>query len=85
LTVILATRNEEQKKLIAAIQSQNEAILNRKMNEDDEIDLLFKSLAMTVKKLPTKVINEIKLKTLALVAETEEKYSAQQTRNITAQ
>ncbi|XP_060855371.1 transcription factor Adf-1-like [Metopolophium dirhodum] len=76
LAVILATRNGEQKKLIAAIQSQNETILNRKMNEDDEIDLFFKSLAMTMKKLPTKGINEIKLKTLALVAETEEKYAA---------
>lgn len=85
LAVILATRNEEQKKLIAAIQSQNETILNRKMNEDDDIDLFFKSLAMTVKKLPTKGINEVKMKTLALVAEAEEKYAAQPTRNIIVQ
>lgn len=60
--------------LIAAIQSQNETILNRKMNEDNDIDLFFKSLAKTVKKLPTKGINEVKMKTLALVAEAEEKY-----------
>lgn len=85
LAVILATRNEEQKKLIAAIQSQNETILNRKMNEDDDIDLFFKSLAMTVKKLPTKGINEVKMKTLVLVAKAEEKYAAQPTRNISIQ
>ncbi|KAL4120164.1 hypothetical protein QTP88_012894 [Uroleucon formosanum] len=85
LAVILATRNEEQKKLIAAIQSQNETILNRKMNEDDDINLFFKSLAMTVKKLPTKGINEVKMKTLALVAEAEEKYAAQPTSNIISQ
>lgn len=85
LAVILATRSAEQKKLIEAIQSQNETILNKKMNEDDDIDLFFKSLAKTVKKLPIKGINEVKLKTLALVAETEEKYAAQQKRNVTAQ
>lgn len=91
LAVILGielTRNAEQKKLIEKIQAQNETILNRKITEDDDIDLFFKSLAKTVKKLPSKVINEVKLKTLALVSETEEKYAAlqyQATNNVTAQ
>lgn len=82
LAMILAKRNVEQKKLIEQIQAQNETILNSKTTEDDDIDLFFKSLAKTVKKLPKKGINEIKLKTLTLVSEIEEKYAAT-TSNVT--
>jgi len=37
-------------------------------------------LAITVKKLPNKGINEVKIKTLALVTEIQEKYSAPEQR-----
>lgn len=85
--MILAKRSVEQKKLIEQIQAQNETILNSKTTEDDDIDLFFKSLAKTVKKLPKKGINEVKLKTLTLVSEIEEEYAAfqQTTNNVTIQ
>jgi len=85
--MILGKRSLEQKKLIDQIQAQNETILNSKTIEDDDIDLFFKSLAKTVKKLPKKGINEVKLKTLTLVTEIEEKYAAfqQTTSNVTIQ
>jgi len=85
--MILGKRSLEQKKLIDQIQAQNETILNSKTTEDDDIDLFFKSLAKTVKKLPKKGINEVKLKTLTLVSEIEEKYAAfqQTTSNVTIQ
>lgn len=85
--MILAKRSVEQKKLIEQIQAQNETILNSKTTEDDDVDLFFKSLAKTVKKLPKKGINEIKLKTLTLVSEIEEKYATfqQATSNVTIQ
>lgn len=54
LAMILAKRSVEQKKLIEQIQAQNETILNSITTEDDDIDLFFKSLAKTVKKLPKK-------------------------------
>lgn len=85
--MILGKRSLEQKKLIDQIQAQNETILNSKTTEDDDIDLFFKSLSKTVKKLPKKGINEVKLKTLTLVSEIEEKYAAfqQTTSNVTIQ
>lgn len=85
--MILGKRSLEQKKLIDQIQAQNETILNSKTTEEDDIDLFFKSLAKTVKKLPKKGINEVKLKTLTLVSEIEEKFAAfqQTTSNVTIQ
>lgn len=85
--MILGKRSLEQKKLIDQIQAQNETILNSKTTEDDDIDLFFKSLAKTVKKLHKKGTNEVKLKTLTLVSEIEEKYAAfqQTTSNVTIQ
>lgn len=74
MTVILAKRTAERTKLIEKIQNQNEEILNAKKCED-EIDLFFKSLAITVKKLPRQGIIEAKLRALTLVSELEEKYS----------
>lgn len=55
--MILGKRSLEQKNLIDQIQAQNETILNSKTTKDDDIDLFFKSLAKTVKKLPKKGIN----------------------------
>lgn len=78
LAMVLAKRSAELMKLIERIQTQNETLLRGKKTEDDDIDLFFKSLAKTVKKLPGKGINEVKLKALVLVTETEEKYLALQ-------
>lgn len=74
MAVMLAKRMAERKQLLEKIQKQNEDILNAK-NSEDEVDLFFKSLAMTVKKLPPKGIIEAKLKALTMVSELEEKYS----------
>jgi hypothetical protein len=54
MTVILAKRTAERTKLIEKIQYQNEEILNAKKCED-EIDLFFKSLAITEKNYHDKV------------------------------
>ncbi|KAL4096404.1 hypothetical protein QTP88_021366 [Uroleucon formosanum] len=74
MAVMLAKRTAERKQLLEKIQKQNEDILNAK-NSEDGVDLFFKSLAMTVKKLPPKGIIEAKLKALTMVSELEEKYS----------
>lgn len=41
---------------------------------DDEIDLFFKSMAISVKKLPAKGKTEAKLQILTLVSQLEQKY-----------
>ncbi|XP_050438802.1 transcription factor Adf-1-like [Adelges cooleyi] len=75
LSVLLAKKTDERSKNIEKIKELNEHILNVG-KEDDEVDLFFKSLAKTVKKLPIKGINEVKLKSIVLVNEIEEKYAA---------
>ncbi|CAI6356079.1 unnamed protein product [Macrosiphum euphorbiae] len=47
--------------------------------EEDEIDIFFKSIAMTVKKMPQQAIKEAKLKTLTLITEIDDKYSTRPT------
>lgn len=59
--------------IIQSIQRQNEQLLNAKKNEEDDTNLFFKSLAVTVKKLPTKGINEAIIKTLMIVNELKKK------------
>jgi hypothetical protein len=58
--------------IINSIQTQNQAILNREA--DDEIDFFFKSMAISVKKLPAKGKTEAKLQILTLVSQLEQKY-----------
>jgi len=59
--------------IINNIQAQNEAIFSRE-SSTDEIDLFFKSIAISVKKLPPRGKTEAKLGILSLVAQLEDKY-----------
>jgi hypothetical protein len=66
-------RMNDRTAIINNIQAQNEAILGRE-SSTDEIDLFFKSIAISVKKLPPRGKTEAKLGILSLVAQLEEKY-----------
>lgn len=66
-------RVKERTAIINSIQAQNQAILNREA--DDEIDLFFKSMAISVKKLPARGKTEAKLQILSLVSKLEHQYS----------
>lgn len=66
-------RMNDRTAIINSIQAQNEAILGRE-SSTDEIDLFFKSIAISVKKLPSRGKNEAKLSILSLVTQLEEKY-----------
>lgn len=84
LNVLLAKRAKDRNTIIETIEKQNEKILNYHKTEEDDVDFFFKSLAVTVKKLPNKGINEVKIKSLALVTEIQEKYSAPEQPRITS-
>lgn len=75
LSVLVTKRAEERNRTIKRIEEQNQLILNAEKHKDDDIDLFFKSLALTVKKLPKAAIKEAKLKALIMVNELEDKYS----------
>ncbi|CAI6359123.1 unnamed protein product [Macrosiphum euphorbiae] len=59
--------------IINSLQAQNEAILGSE-SSTDEIDLFFRSIAISVKKLPPRGKTEAKLSILSLVAQLEDKY-----------
>jgi len=59
--------------IINSLQAQNEAILGRE-SSTDEIDLFFRSIAISVNKLPPRGKTEAKLSILSLVARLEDKY-----------
>lgn len=63
------------KRAIKLIEEQNKLILDAEKHKDDDIDLFFKSLALTVKKLLKAAIKEAKLKALIMVNELENKYN----------
>lgn len=65
-------RENDRIAIMNSIQTQNQSILDRE--SADEIDLFFKSIAMSVKKLPAKGKTEAKLKILSTVAQLEDKY-----------
>lgn len=67
-------RAEERNLLIMKIQELNEHLLKREDNFD-KIDMFFKTLAMTVKKLPSAGKIEAKAKMFALMTDLEQKYS----------
>lgn len=59
--------------IINSIQAQNEAVFSRE-SSTDEIHLFFKSIAISVKKLPPRGKTEAKLGILSLVAQLKGKY-----------
>lgn len=68
-------RSNERNLLIKQIQSQNEQILMNVNHELDDMDMFFKTLALTAKKFPSQGKRETKVGMFALMAELEEKYS----------
>lgn len=68
-----AKRMNDRTAIINAIQAQNQAILARETTDD--IDLFFKSIAISVNKLPARGKTEAKLQILTLVTQLEDKYS----------
>lgn len=78
ISAILAKRSKDTNDTILRIQEQNK-LLAKNLCEEDDIDLFYKSIAMTVKKMPPQVIKEAKLKTLTLITEIDDKYSTRQT------
>lgn len=84
LNVLLAKTAKDRNTIIKTIEKQNEKILNYHKTEEDDVDFFFKSLAITVKNLPNKGINEVKIKSLALVTEIQEKYSTPEQPRITS-
>jgi len=61
---------------------QNTQILEKKQDSLDELDLFFKTMAVTAKKLPTKGKLEAKKKIFSLMSELEEKYLVDEPKTI---
>lgn len=75
LSVSVTKKAEERNRTIKRIEEQTQLILNAVNYKDDDIDVFFKSLALTLKKLPKTAIKEAKLRALIMVNELEDKYS----------
>lgn len=71
---LVTNNSKERYSLIKQMIDQNKEILNKKEDDIDELDLFFKSMAATAKKLPTKGKLEAKRKIFSLMSELEEKY-----------
>jgi len=71
---LLTNNSKECYSIIKQIMDQNKDILYKKEDNVDELDLFFKSMAATAKKLPTKGKLEAKRKIFSLMTELEEKY-----------
>jgi len=71
---LLTNSSKERYSIINQIMNQNKEILDKKENDVDELDLFFKSITATTKKLPTKEKLEVKRKIYLLMTELEEKY-----------
>lgn len=71
---LLMNKSEERNLLIKQIMDQNKQILEKKEQSFDELDLFFKTMAVTAKKLPTKGRLEAKTKIFSLMTKLEEKY-----------
>lgn len=81
ISVILAKRSKDTKDTILSIQEQNKLLATsmKTLCEEDDVDMFFKSIAMTVKKMSPQAIKEAKLRTLTLISEIDDKYSTPQT------
>jgi len=71
---LLTNNSKERYSIIKQMMDQNKEIFNRKEDDVDELDLFFKSMAATAKKLPTKGKLEAKRKIFSLMSELEKKY-----------
>jgi len=74
LSAILAKTSKERNEMLSNIQEQNNLLASQNPQQENEVNIFFKSIAMTIKKLPSRAINEAKLRVLIMVNEMEEKY-----------
>lgn len=75
ITTIFNRKAKGKSNAIQKIQDQNDfSIKNSTRRSLDEVDFFCQSLAMSMKKLPPRGINEAKLRLLHTVNELEEKY-----------
>lgn len=72
---MLIKRSNERNLIIKQIQAQNAQILMKEDHQLDDMDMFFKTLALTAKKFPSQGKRETKVRMFALMAELEEKYS----------
>jgi len=81
ISLILAKRLKDTKDTILGIQEQNNLLTTsmKTLCEEDDADMFFKSIAMTVKKISPQAIKEAKLRTLTLISEINDKYSTPRT------
>ncbi|KAE9524065.1 hypothetical protein AGLY_015546 [Aphis glycines] len=75
ISVILAKRSKDTKDTILSIQEQNKLLATSMITlcEEDDVDMFFKSIAMTVKRISPQAIKEAKLRTLTLIFEINDK------------
>lgn len=73
----MAKRSKDKKDTILSIREQNFPLATSMKNlcKEDDIDVFFKSIAMTVKNMSPQAIKEAKLKILTLATEIDDKYS----------
>lgn len=69
----LAKKSKKRNELLSNNQESSNLLALQLNKEEDAIDVFFRSIAMTVKKLPLWAINEAKLQTLTMVNELENK------------
>ncbi|KAL4104702.1 hypothetical protein QTP88_019984 [Uroleucon formosanum] len=77
----LSTQQSDLEAADCSIEANIDVGVNEFSDEESPVSL---SLAIIVKKLPNKGINEVKIKSLALVTEIKEKYSAPEQPRITS-
>lgn len=78
LSVVLAKRAKDRNEILSQIQTQNELLTKNLQGEEDDVDLCFKSIAITVKKLPPQTISDAKIKILIFVSQLENQNLATQ-------
>lgn len=71
----MAKKSKQQTEAINSLIEQNNMHSEKlSSNPSDSVDLFFNSVALSVKKLPPRAINEAKLQILSLVAQLEDYY-----------
>lgn len=58
--MIMAKRSKERNELFSKIEAQNNLLVSQISQEQDDVDIFFKIIAMTIKQLPRQAINEAK-------------------------
>lgn len=73
MSVKLSKRSKERDELLLNIKAQNDLLTSQLNRQEDDVDVFFKSIAMTVKKFPSQAINEAKLRVLTMITQMEDK------------